>query len=103
MVVLSCCCCQSDMRELRDFTPSFLWLLRDFYLKLEDEFGRTVGCLAGGCNFSSQQQLSSLICVLQTESCTTHDSVWMSVLHMCCASAGANNNSNTAVQHNVSV
>ncbi|WIA42000.1 hypothetical protein OEZ86_009298 [Tetradesmus obliquus] len=29
-------------RELREFTPSFLWLLRDFYLRLEDEHGRTV-------------------------------------------------------------
>ncbi|KIZ05610.1 Interferon-induced guanylate-binding protein 2 [Monoraphidium neglectum] len=29
-------------RELRRFTPSFLWLLRDFYLKLEDEHGRKV-------------------------------------------------------------
>lgn len=26
--------------ELRRFTPSFLWLLRDFYLRLEDEHGR---------------------------------------------------------------
>jgi hypothetical protein len=30
---------ESDSRELRRFTPSFLWLLRDFYLKLEDEQG----------------------------------------------------------------
>ncbi len=29
--------------ELREFTPSFLWLLRDFYLKLEDEEGKQVG------------------------------------------------------------
>lgn len=30
----------SDARELSSFTPSFLWLLRDFYLRLEDEQGR---------------------------------------------------------------
>lgn len=29
--------------RLADFTPSFLWLLRDFYLKLEEEEGRKVG------------------------------------------------------------
>lgn len=29
-----------DARELSSFTPSFLWLLRDFYLRLEDEHGR---------------------------------------------------------------
>jgi hypothetical protein len=34
---------QADTHELREFTPSFLWLLRDFYLKLEDEAGRKVG------------------------------------------------------------
>lgn len=28
--------------ELCRFTPSFLWLLRDFFLKLEDEYGRPV-------------------------------------------------------------
>lgn len=28
--------------ELADFTPSFLWLLRDFYLTLEED-GRQVG------------------------------------------------------------
>ncbi|GBF94948.1 hypothetical protein Rsub_07449 [Raphidocelis subcapitata] len=39
--------------ELRRFTPSFLWLLRDFYLRLEDENGRqararrAAGLLAG--------------------------------------------------------
>lgn len=38
-----CCPPQSDDKELREFTPSFLWLLRDFYLKLEDEYGRKVG------------------------------------------------------------
>jgi hypothetical protein len=31
-----------DVRELAAFTPSFLWLLRDFYLKLEDEHGQQV-------------------------------------------------------------
>ena len=31
--------------ELADFTPAFLWLLRDFYLRLEED-GRQV---RGGC------------------------------------------------------
>jgi hypothetical protein len=35
-------CLQNDARELASFTPSFLWLLRDFYLRLEDEQGRQV-------------------------------------------------------------
>lgn len=26
-----------DAHELRSFTPSFLWLLRDFYLDLEED------------------------------------------------------------------
>jgi hypothetical protein len=39
---------QADTHELREFTPSFLWLLRDFYLKLEDEAGRKVGGRQGG-------------------------------------------------------
>jgi hypothetical protein len=34
---------QTDARELSGFTPAFLWLLRDFYLKLEDEQGHQVG------------------------------------------------------------
>eukprot|EP00775_Hariotina_reticulata_P003802 gene3802-4059_t len=29
-------------KDLGQFTPAFLWLLRDFYLKLEDEHGRKV-------------------------------------------------------------
>ena len=33
---------ESEAAELSNFTPSFLWLLRDFYLTLEEE-GRTVG------------------------------------------------------------
>jgi hypothetical protein len=34
-----------DAAELASFTPSFLWLLRDFYLRLEED-GRQVGsCL----------------------------------------------------------
>jgi hypothetical protein len=33
---------EEEARELRRFTPSFLWLLRDFYLRLEDEHGRKV-------------------------------------------------------------
>lgn len=38
-----CMTLQEDTdKELREFTPSFLWLLRDFYLKLEDEYGRKV-------------------------------------------------------------
>jgi hypothetical protein len=41
-----CACLQSDARELASFTPSFLWLLRDFYLRLEDEQGRQV-CATG--------------------------------------------------------
>jgi hypothetical protein len=40
-----------DARALRRFTPSFLWLLRDFYLKLEDEQGRKVGRNAVGCDW----------------------------------------------------
>lgn len=36
-----CCCCAGNER-LGDFTPAFLWLLRDFYLRLEEE-GRKVG------------------------------------------------------------
>lgn len=32
----------SSEAELSSFTPSFLWLLRDFYLRLEAEDGRTV-------------------------------------------------------------
>ena len=32
---------ESEAAELSNFTPSFLWLLRDFYLTLEEE-GRTV-------------------------------------------------------------
>jgi hypothetical protein len=35
-------CLQNNARELASFTPSFLWLLRDFYLRLEDEQGRQV-------------------------------------------------------------
>jgi hypothetical protein len=31
-----------DAYELRSFTPSFLWLLRDFYLDLEED-GHKVG------------------------------------------------------------
>ena len=31
----------SDASELASFTPSFLWLLRDFYLRLEED-GRQV-------------------------------------------------------------
>lgn len=33
--------------ELASFTPKFLWLLRDFYLRLEED-GRQVGCLGHG-------------------------------------------------------
>jgi hypothetical protein len=36
---------QADARELAGFTPAFLWLLRDFYLRLEDEAGHTVCAL----------------------------------------------------------
>ena len=32
---------EADAHELSNFTPSFLWLLRDFYLTLEED-GRTV-------------------------------------------------------------
>lgn len=32
----------SDTHELASFTPAFVWLLRDFYLRLEDEQGRKV-------------------------------------------------------------
>jgi len=31
-----------DDAELASFTPAFLWLLRDFYLRLEED-GRQVG------------------------------------------------------------
>jgi hypothetical protein len=31
-----------DAYELRSFTPSFMWLLRDFYLNLEEEDGHKV-------------------------------------------------------------
>jgi hypothetical protein len=38
-----------DDASLCDFTPSFLWLLRDFYLKLEED-GRKVGLwIDSGC------------------------------------------------------
>lgn len=33
-----------DETELAAFTPAFLWLLRDFYLRLEED-GRQVGQL----------------------------------------------------------
>lgn len=36
-----------DATELSGFTPSFLWLLRDFYLDLEED-GRKV-CIIGSC------------------------------------------------------
>lgn len=36
-------CLPQDNKQLHEFTPAFLWLLRDFYLKLEDEHGRKVG------------------------------------------------------------
>ena len=39
--MLSRCPGESEAAELSNFTPSFLWLLRDFYLTLEEE-GRTV-------------------------------------------------------------
>jgi hypothetical protein len=45
LCLLCTCACltpQSDARELASFTPSFLWLLRDFYLRLEDEHGQQV-------------------------------------------------------------
>ncbi len=35
-------CAGEGEAELADFTPSFLWLLRDFYLTLEED-GRQVG------------------------------------------------------------
>lgn len=50
-VVLCLCCCAyvavsvlvaEDAYELRSFTPSFMWLLRDFYLDLEEEDGHKV-------------------------------------------------------------
>ncbi len=34
--------------RLGDFTPAFLWLLRDFYLRLEEEGGRKVRKMGGG-------------------------------------------------------
>jgi hypothetical protein len=40
------------LAELRAFTPAFVWLLRDFYLRLEGDDGRAVraggGCCGGG-------------------------------------------------------
>jgi len=33
---------QGDDASLGEFTPAFLWLLRDFYLKLEEEEGRKI-------------------------------------------------------------
>lgn len=33
---------QDDDAELASFTPAFLWLLRDFYLRLEEGDGRQV-------------------------------------------------------------
>jgi hypothetical protein len=38
-----------DASELSTFTPAFLWLLRDFYLDLEDE-GRKVRSSSSGSN-----------------------------------------------------
>ena len=35
-------CLPPGNERLGDFTPAFLWLLRDFYLKLEEEGGRKV-------------------------------------------------------------
>lgn len=40
-----------DSAELASFTPAFLWLLRDFYLRLEEDgrqVGGGVGAGAGG-------------------------------------------------------
>ena len=36
---------ESSEAELASFTPAFLWLLRDFYLSLEEE-GRPVSTVA---------------------------------------------------------
>lgn len=33
---------EADAQQLATFTPAFLWLLRDFYLRLEED-GRQVG------------------------------------------------------------
>jgi hypothetical protein len=40
----------ADATALGEFTPSFLWLLRDFYLKLEED-GRQVR-QNRGCDWS---------------------------------------------------
>lgn len=42
-VACGSCHAQDADGELRQFTPAFLWLLRDFYLRLEDEAGAQVG------------------------------------------------------------
>ncbi len=43
------CTAGDSEHELSGFTPSFLWLLRDFYLSLEEE-GRKVFLLSHHCN-----------------------------------------------------
>lgn len=65
------CFPQSDARELSSFTPSFLWLLRDFYLRLEDEQGRQVRWVPG--------RLSSLLVALAQNSgmFPTHCFPWL--------------------------
>lgn len=58
LLCLWCCVCVAvsvlvaeDAYELRSFTPSFMWLLRDFYLDLEEEDGHKVRLVVvvGGC------------------------------------------------------
>ncbi len=38
-------CLPEDERELGELSPSFMWLLRDFYFELEDEGRRVRGLL----------------------------------------------------------
>lgn len=55
--VPACNCLQSDAQELSSFTPAFLWLLRDFYLRLEDEQGRQVR--SGRCSVTAPSTAAS--------------------------------------------
>jgi hypothetical protein len=46
----------ADAEALGEFTPSFLWLLRDFYLKLEED-GRQVSRRGGWGRWETQRGL----------------------------------------------
>ena len=55
---------ESSRGELAAFTPAFLWLLRDFYLSLEDEGREVLGSCAHVTGMACSYEPVNLRCVL---------------------------------------